>query len=315
MGTGAAPAAGGRVMINVFDGRRQPFSDGKILVTMFDGRQNMLPRVYMDSASQLFSGFSLEDNFADQYRIIVSAPGYKDAGFYPVQLKQQVTLVLNLMLIPKSNQLNFGQARWADVKTKRPRFYNVLRDTTEESAARRRYSDLEDEQGGEVLACLLNLLTASDQLNLRHGTPIDYLKAIIWGDPSAELARDRCFGWADVKLLDELAGANDDGVMEPVPYVLHPGATGSYKQIQFGEANLQVTIHGNDRQSLSGVDCVKVELDIDYYRDPAAHFLLEVAVNAFGHLTDPRAVYALRWIAGQKAGIPEFDPLYTIEKA
>ncbi len=315
MGSGAAPAAGGRVMINVFDGRRQPFTDGKILVTMFDGRQNMLPRVFMDSASQLFPGLSLEDNFADQYRIIVSAGGYKDAGFYPVQLKPNVTVLLNLMLIPKSNELNFGQARWIDVKAKRPRLYGVLRDTTDETASRRRYSDLEDRQGGEVLACLLNLLTASDQLNLRHGTPIDYLKAIIWDDPSAELARDRCFGWADAKLLDELEGAKDDGVLEPVPFVLHPGATGSYKQIQFGEANLQITLHGNDRETLSGVDCVKVELDIDYYRDPAAHFLLEVAVNAFGHLTDPRAVYALRWIAGQKAGIPEFDPLYMIEKA
>src|SRR3954451_4456374 len=134
MGTGAAPAAGGRVMINVFDGRRQPFSDGKILVTMFDGRQNMLPRVFMDSDSQLFTGFSLQDNFADQYRIIVSAGGYKDAGFFPVPLKPNVTVLLDLMLIPKSNELNFGQARWADVKAKRPRLYNVLRDTTEDSA-------------------------------------------------------------------------------------------------------------------------------------------------------------------------------------
>ena len=63
------------------------------------------------------------------------------------------------------------------------------------------------------------------------------------------------------------------------------------------------------------VNCVKIEPDIDYFRDPAAHLLLEVAVNAFGSLTDPRTVYALRWMAGQRAGIPEFDPLYTIEKA
>jgi len=58
-----------------------------------------------------------------------------------------------------------------------------------------------------------------------------------------------------------------------------------------------------------------VEPDIDYFKDPGAHFLLEVAVNAFGSITDPKAVYALRWIAGRRAGVPEFDPLYTIQKA
>lgn len=58
-----------------------------------------------------------------------------------------------------------------------------------------------------------------------------------------------------------------------------------------------------------------VECDIDYYRDPGAHLLLEVAVNAFGGITDPRAVYVLRWIAGRRAGTPEFDPLYTIAEA
>ncbi len=44
--------------------------------------------------------------------------------------------------------------------------------------------------------------------------------------------------------------------------------------------------------TIDGVDCVVVEPDIDYYRDPAV-------------------VYVLRWIAGHTAGIPEFEPLYT----
>ena len=57
-----------------------------------------------------------------------------------------------------------------------------------------------------------------------------------------------------------------------------------------------------------------VEPDIDYFKDPGAHILLEVIPNALtGHLTDPRIVYVLRWMAGQHAGIPNFDPLYTIQ--
>jgi len=134
-------------------------------------------------------------------------------------------------------------------------------------------------------------------------------------NPFNSLPRDRCFGWADAAIVEQLNGAVDDGAFAPAPVVLHPGATASYKQLQFGEANLQITLHQNDTQTLSGVECVKVELDIDYFRDPLAHLLLEVAVNALGNITDPRSVYALRWIAGQRAGLPEFDPLYTIQKA
>jgi hypothetical protein len=32
-----------------------------------------------------------------------------------------------------------------------------------------------------------------------------------------------------------------------------------------------------------------------------------------GTIGNPRVVYVLRWIAGRHAGIPEFDPLYTVE--
>jgi len=57
-----------------------------------------------------------------------------------------------------------------------------------------------------------------------------------------------------------------------------------------------------------------VEPDIDYYKDLAAHALLEVIANALtGSLTDPKNVYVLRWIAGRRAGVPEFNPPYTIE--
>jgi hypothetical protein len=56
-----------------------------------------------------------------------------------------------------------------------------------------------------------------------------------------------------------------------------------------------------------------VEPDMDYYKDPAAHILLEVIPNTLTHrLTHPAEVYVLRWIAGQTAGIPESAPLYTI---
>ena len=66
-------------------------------------------------------------------------------------------------------------------------------------------------------------------------------------------------------------------------------------------------------RTINGLDCIKLEPDIDYYKDPGAHVLLEVLPNAItGGLTNPAAVYVLRWIAGRHAGVPEFAPPYTI---
>ena len=94
---------------------------------------------------------------------------------------------------------------------------------------------------------------------------------------------------------------------------LHPGATSSYKQVQFGEANVQLTFHENDpRVVIDGKTCVLVEPDIDYYKDPGAHLLLEVLPNVFSGLTDPRVqVYMLRWIAGRCAQASRNSIPYT----
>ena len=90
----------------------------------------------------------------------------------------------------------------------------------------------------------------------------------------------------------------------------------SFKENRFGEANVQLTFHGDDRKVVDGVTCIMVEPDIDYYRDLGSHGLLEVLPGFFpGGMTDPRVVYLLRWMAGRrKSGIAEFDPPYTLDK-
>src|SRR5947207_8976721 len=154
-----------------------------------------------------------------------------------------------------------------------------------------------------------------DQIHLPQGTPLDYLKAVIWDlEGDSAMARDRFYGWADPAILEQLRLAKIQKEFADAPFGLHKGATKSFKQVEFGEANVQLTFHENDKLMIDGINCVKIEPDIDYFRDTSAHLLLEVLVNAFGSLTDPRTAYALRWIAVQRDGIPEFDPLYTIVK-
>jgi hypothetical protein len=317
-GFGAAPAPGGKAMVSVFDGTRNLYQDaGEILITVRDGNQETVSREYHETPSVEFPGLQVFGNAGDNYTILAWADGYKDAGVFPVKIAANTVRIVDLMLIPKSNQLNFAQAGWGAIRANRPAVGELLAaGTGSEDAASGRYSDLMETQGGAVLACLLNITTAIGQIQLPQKTPLDYLKTIEWRlDGPNAMAQDRFFGWADAALISQLDLAKQQNEFADAPVTLHPGATRSYKQIQFGEANVQLTFHEKDRQTIDGIDCVLVEPDIDYYRDPAAHLLLEVAVNAFGSLTDPRTVYVLRWIAGRHAGIPEFDPLYTIVKA
>jgi hypothetical protein len=259
----------------------------------------------------------VHNNLADNYTIVAWAGGYKQAGFSPVHISNGSVQMVKLMLIPESNQFNFASATWPALKNVRPAFASLFAaGTADDAAAGSRYSDLEDVQGGAVLACLLNITTAMSQIFLPSKTPLDYIKMVNWeltGD--YKMAQDRFFGWADPAIIQQLDAAKQQGEFADAPFGLHPGATSSYKQVQFGEANVQLTFHAGEKKTIDGVDCIMIEPDIDYYKDTLAHLLLEVAVNAFGSLTDPHQVYVLRWIAGQHAGIPEFNPLYTIEKA
>jgi hypothetical protein len=315
---GPTIATGGRAMVNVFDGTKELYSgDAKPLITIRDGNQKVLRRDFHDTSSVFFTGLPLFDNFGDDYTFLAAVDDYKDAGFFPVKLAANVDQVVDLMLIPSSNNFNFAQARWSVLEATRSEFKDLFKNgaATDEEAATR-YGALEE--GGSVLAGLLNITTAMQQLHLPQGTAFDYLKRVIWdtNGPSA-MAQDRFFAWADPELINQLERARNQKpkIIDTAPFGLHPGATRSYKQIQFGEANVQLTFHEGERQEVHGVNCVMVEPDIDYFKDAGAHLLLEVAVNKFGSLTDPREVYVLRWIAGRRAGIPEFDPLYTIQKA
>jgi len=162
------------------------------------------------------------------------------------------------------------------------------------------------------LAALLNISTAMKEIHLPEGNPLDYLRELKWDD---SLAQDRFFAHCDPKLMEQVrtAAAQKLFVPETGSNFFHPGATASWKQVQFGEANVQLTFHENDKKVINGLSCILVEPDIDYYKDLAAHSLLEVIPNSLtSGLTNPEVVYVLRWIAGRHAGVAEFKPPYIV---
>jgi hypothetical protein len=298
-----------KLQLRIFDGTRQLFSKpANFLVRIVDGQQNQQVWKEFPSPDLTFDDLPFYDNLFDNYTVVVSADGYQQAGFVPVKLSNEYVTTLDLMLIAKDPGFSFVNARWPAAKTKFP----FLGSDVSDAAGEARYDGLVEAE--KPLACLLNLGEAMSQIALAQGTPLDYIKQVRWDAPYAP-AQDRFFGWCDVALIDQVkvAAAAGKFAVENAPGLFHPGATSSWKQIQFGEANVQLTFHENDKMVIGGVNCVMIEPDIDYYRDLGAHTIFEVIPNGLTHsLTEPSEVYVLRWIAGQTAGIPEFAPMYTI---
>lgn len=297
--------------INIFDGTRAQLKSGiNVLYRIFDGNQNPVRVNEISNPSVRFPDLPFYDNFGDNYRVVVWADGYYTAGFVPVPLSPAHPVELKLMLLPKKNSFNFSEAGWDTVKEDLP----FLASGVSDSDGKSRYLQLMESKP-KSLAALLNITTAMSQIHLSSGTPLSYIKEIIWDD---SLAQDRFFAYTDPKLMDEVKSAAPLGLFAPEfgSGFFHPGATASWKQVQFGEANVQLTFHEGTTKKIGDTECIVVEPDIDYYKDLGAHGLLEVVPNKFtGGLSNPETVYVLRWIAGQHAGIPEFNPPYKIVEA
>jgi hypothetical protein len=295
--------------LRIFDGSRQLFAKpARFLVKIVDGNQTQQVWDYYTHNDITFNGLRFYNNLFDNYTVVVSCDGYKQAGYQPVKLSNAYTTTLDIMLIANDPGFSFVNARWDAGKAEFP----FVASGADNAAGEQRYDALLEAE--EPLACLLNLCEAMSQIALPQGTPLDYIQQIRWDAPYAP-TQDRFFAWCDAGLVDQVKAAAAAGkfAVEDAPGLFHPGATSSWKQIQFGEANVQLTFHENDKLTVNGVACVMVETDMDYYRDLAAHAILEVIPHGLTHsLTDPAEVYVLRWIAGRTAGIPEFAPLYTL---
>ena len=302
-----------KIELNVFNGQRLTFGGvGTLLVTLRDGNQTLIHREF-HKGSKLSFDVPFYNNLGDSYSVLAFADKHVQAGFFPVKVSPFAMQSIDLMLLPKKNKYDFSQASWAKLRKTHKNLTDILGNSASSaSEAAARYEELLDTD--ELpLAAFFNVATAARDIILPRGRALEYVKEVIWGKDG--MKRDRFFAFADSALVDQVVQAASQGAFEPQAGVdiFHPGATRSFKQKQLGEANVQFSFHENDRKTIGGVDCVKVELDMDYFKDPLAHTILEVIPNSLsGGKTDPRSVYVLRWIAGRRARIPEFDPPYTI---
>jgi hypothetical protein len=296
------------MVVTLYDGTREPIEGQDFLIRIFDGFQNQLFDDFKPAPTTVFS-LPFHDNLQDNCIVVATGKGHVDAGFSPVKLSNRTVASVDLMLL--EDKADFKFQTWEALKESDPVISGFISVGGSDTDAETHYDNLIQTKPA-ALASLLNLATAMKAIQLPQNTPLDYFKEILWDE---SLAKDRFFGFADKSIVDQVRRAAMEGEFrpEPNPGLFHPDATSSFKQVQFGEANVQLTFHEKDIETIGGVDCIKVEPDIDYFQDLAAHTLLEVIPHSITHgLTDPKKVYVLRWIAGGHAGVPEFAPPYTI---
>jgi hypothetical protein len=314
------------IVLTVVNGARQPWRPGTdVLVTAMNGRQKLVVRDFVKIPADGRIGLPnlpVQHNLDDRFTVLVSAKDHADAGFTPVRIEADMTHALNLMMLRRAADFRFNP--FVSVKGDAHLHTFLCGADPSPAEAGTRYDELQ-QKNKPALACLLNIAAALNQVTLAPyedlGTnPLSSFKALESAHP------DRIFAWVDARLEQQIGATSQTpaaaGVTRFVkaPAGMHEGATVSYKQTDFGEGNVQFSFHGA-KKLLNGVECVKVDVDIDYFKDTAAHLLFEVFPNTLkakihgkhssASLTDPRKVYGMRWIAGQRFGRP-FEPLYTL---
>ena len=310
------------VRINVFNGRRVPIPDTTtLLVTARNGDNKNVVQQFVKGGAIQISGLAVKDNFVDHHTFLLSAKDHSDAGFSPVTIKAAQTQVLDLMMLRRDARFTFQP--FADLAGRDDLLTLLRGDRPGEAQAL--YEGLM-RTNEPALACLLNIATALEQMKLapvEEGdvNPLKSFRAL----QSAHA--DRMFAWARLGLLKAIRATADRkgdrtvAQMVKAPEGLHPGATVSFKQTDFGEGNIQLSFHENTTRPVNGVECMLVDVDIDYFKDTGAHLLMEVFPNKLKSLvhgkhsaqsvTDPRIVYGLRWVAGRRRGV-EFAPPYFL---
>src|SRR5436853_1496525 len=298
-----------QIVVRVFNGTRQPIAANKnIAITLTDGNLKRVADHRSSKGPERTFEVDFFNNFGDKYTVIVTADGYRDAGCF-VHVSQTEPKHADVMLLPTHATFRFPNADLASLKQNQPELFDLLVKGVKEDEAATRYANLMKDHSA-TLAAIMNITTAMAQIELGPGAVVlDYFKQLIWDDT---MAQDRFYAYAGHALIDQVRQAADAGKFaeEKNPGAFHTGATLSYKQTQFEQGNIQLTFHEQaETPAIDGKVCVKVEPDIDYYKDLIAHGLGEVLPNHVTKgLTDPEKVYLLRWIAGQEAGSAEFDP-------
>lgn len=295
------------ITIVLYGGMEQPLEESfDVLIGVRNN--NEIKKSFWTKGPIVELNLAFHDGPGDDYTITSWAKGYLGTGDF-VTVDPKFHKTLKLMMIPVGAKLVF--CSWDKLKAQYPKASQFLGLGEDDTAAKARYTDLQKTKPYS-LACFLNLISAMMDINLNGKTPLDYIKGICWDDT---FAQDRFFGYADPAIISAIEASADEGhfAEEKDCAAFHPGSTCSYKQTDYDYSNVQLTFHQQDTKVIDGMECVKIEPDMDLYKSLVNHGLMEVIPNLSTHgLTNPISVLSLRWLDSANDGENPFVPGYSL---
>jgi len=244
------------------------------------------------------------DRNGETFTIRASAPGFKSSKLEHIRVAESGTTVY-LMLVAKHARLDMSDVTFEKLPQTDPELYErIICQSLAPNACQAFYEDLLRHRR-DKLAALIDIAEALQGIKIGGRTAFSYYQAV---DFDNSLARDRFFGYIDKAVVTQLKAATAAGpcgiqngdtcfTRQKFFRLLHHNATSSFKEIDLDRANVQITFDEKDIRTINGVECVKVETDIDYYRG-FAHVFKEVLPNLLLHRkSDPKQVFYLRWMA------------------
>ena len=158
------------LLVRLYDGTGNLFpAETKALITITDGNQNQVLRQYVNAGQVRFQSLPFYDNFGDNYAVLAYVEGYRQAGYAPVKLSPDSEATVDLMLAPSNPVFNFAGLSWAAAQKKMP--FLSPQEGEAEQDAEQRFTQLIESDGSKSLACMMNLVTAMDAIDLDGNHP------------------------------------------------------------------------------------------------------------------------------------------------
>jgi len=209
--------------LRVYDSTGKIFPAGtQILVTVTDGNQKQIVHQTFNAGQIALKGLPFYDNWGDNYAVIAYVDGCKQAGYAPVKLSPTEPVTVDLMLIPDPPIFNFAGLTWEIAKQKLQFLAPLVGQS--ETDAQDRFSQLMESNGSKSLACMMNLITAMQHIDLAGRSPASFIRQVRWDYKFP--AQDRFFAYCDSALIDavRVAAAKGQFDAEHGCGLMHPGS-------------------------------------------------------------------------------------------
>lgn len=271
----------GDINVTIYSGNRQLWAGGKVRLIVLDPFSNT-EKILVDHFTRKGTAtVLLKDVPADRgqnYSILASAKGHRDAGIYPVKARPSGVVHTAVMLIRNDPELDHGSFSYAYLKERSPEFYAAISQTIDEQT----FLGLEPEQ----IAGALNIEAKLRETKLTSIPAVSFVKKI---ERSEDIRQDRLYVEVAPDMPDQVRQEiRERGTFtelaEWANELWHEGYPVSFKQrVPFGSLQLSFA-----EKPVNGL--LRADIDIDLFTD-IGH-LGEVLRNKLTtQKTDPYTVY------------------------